>query len=111
MDERVLDYPAPLRRLIVSGFILPTRPARSAEAYRTIWWEDGSPLIVITKQIRDLLREEFGLPVEIGMRYGNPSIEYGLSCLFRQSIDTVHLVPMYPHYAMFTYETCVEETR
>ncbi|MBN2501853.1 MAG: ferrochelatase [Anaerolineales bacterium] len=111
MDGRVLDYPAPLRRLIVSGFILPSRPARSAEAYQAIWWDTGSPLIVITDQVKDLLREELNMPVEIGMRYGNPSLENGLRCLLSQGIDTVYLVPMYPHYAMSTYETCVEETR
>lgn len=37
MDGHVLDQPWLLRKLIVSGFILPRRPRRSAEAYRAIW--------------------------------------------------------------------------
>jgi ferrochelatase len=111
MDRRVLDYAAPLRRLIVSGFILPVRPARSAEAYRAIWLEDGSPLVVITERVSKMLQADLGIPVEIGMRYRNPSIEAGLCSLLDQGISSIYLMPMYPHYAMSTNETCVEETR
>ena len=51
MDERVIDKPYFLRLLLVKGLITPTRAAKSAEAYKTIWWKEGSPLIELTKQL------------------------------------------------------------
>jgi ferrochelatase len=52
MDKRVIDYPAFFRNLLVRGIIIPFRAPRSAAAYRTIWTKEGSPLIVLTKQLR-----------------------------------------------------------
>ena len=48
MDERVIDVPLWARNLLVKGIILNTRPKASAKAYQKIWWEEGSPLIVIS---------------------------------------------------------------
>src|ERR1700709_1366600 len=73
MDERVIDKPWLLRALLVKGIIVPFRAPKSAEAYKSIWTEKGSPLIVISKQLRDALKKEVDDPVAIAMRYGNPS--------------------------------------
>src|SRR5690349_10333089 len=73
MDERVIDKPWLLRALLVKGIIVPTRAPKSAEAYKSIWTKDGSPLIVISKQLRDALQMEVEEDVVIAMRYGNPS--------------------------------------
>src|SRR5574338_729410 len=73
MDERVIDKPWLLRALLVKGVIVPFRAPKSAEAYKTIWTEDGSPLIVISKQLGKALKKETEEPVVIAMRYGNPS--------------------------------------
>jgi len=81
MDERVLDTPYLLRRFIVSAFILPKRPKESAEAYRSIWTDAGSPLVVTTLELRDLVQERLDEPVEVAMRYGSPSMTEGLSRL------------------------------
>ena len=51
MDERVIDYPYWLRYLIVRGIILNVRPPKTSEAYKKIWWDEGSPLIVISKRL------------------------------------------------------------
>lgn len=56
MDERVIDYRWIFRALLVRGIILNTRPAKSAEAYKTVWTDEGSPLIVITEQIQKNFR-------------------------------------------------------
>ncbi len=107
MDSRILDMPYPLRRLIVKRFILPKRPAQSARAYQSIWWEEGSPLIVLTERVRAKLAARLEMPVVKAMRYGQPSVRSGLETLLEQ-IDPggeVILLPMYPHYAMSTYET------
>lgn len=111
MDRHVIDVPYLLRKLIVSGFILPFRPKRSAQAYRSIWSEEGSPLIVISRRVHRLLAERIETPAELAMRYGNPSIEAGLVSLVNGSprIATVRVVPLYPHYAMSTVQSTVAE--
>src|SRR5947209_6213462 len=73
MDERVIDKPWLLRALLVKGIIVPFRAPKSAEAYKSIWTEKGSPLIVISKQLRNALKKEVEEPVVIAMRYGSPS--------------------------------------
>jgi protoporphyrin/coproporphyrin ferrochelatase len=111
MDERVLDMPYPLRRLVVSGFILPFRPQKSAAAYRSIWWDEGSPLIVITTRLQLELQARLELPIAMGMRYGSPSIAEGLQELKKRGARRILVIPLYPHYALSTYETVVVETR
>ena len=49
MDERVIDIPYLPRFLLINGIIVPFRAYKSAAAYKTIWTEDGSPLIVLTR--------------------------------------------------------------
>ncbi|HID35251.1 MAG TPA: ferrochelatase [Anaerolineae bacterium] len=112
MDPRIIDMPYPLRWLIVKRFILPKRPAQSAHAYQTIWWEEGSPLIVLTDRVRAKLEARLDMPVTLGMRYGNPSVRAGLEALLAQMDPggEVILLPMYPHYAMSTYETLALKT-
>ncbi len=107
MDERVIDVNPVLRNIIVRGIILNTRPKRSAKAYAKIWWEEGSPLIIISNRFAQKVREKVTLPVALGMRYGSGNIREGLQELADQDVDEVLLVPLYPHYAMSSYETVV----
>jgi protoporphyrin/coproporphyrin ferrochelatase len=107
MDERVIDAPKWLRALLVRGIILQTRPKKSAKAYAKIWWEEGSPLIVISERFTQKLRTKTQLPVALGMRYGSMSIKKALKELVEQGVDEVLLMPLYPHYAMSSYETVV----
>lgn len=109
MDEKVIDYRWFFRSLLVQGIILRTRPAKSAEAYKTVWTEQGSPLIVITKQIQQKLQKVVDVPVEIGMRYAEPSIETGIRRLTEQGVTEIVLFPLYPQYAMSTTETVVDK--
>ena len=107
MDERVIDVPKWLRTILVRGIILQTRPKRSAKAYQKIWWEEGSPLIVISERFRNKVKEQVSMPVALGMRYGSLSIEKALRELESAGVTEVLLVPLYPHYAMSSYETVV----
>ncbi len=107
MDPRVIDSPWLVRRFVVSAFILPTRPKKVAEAYRSVWTPEGSPLVVISKQVERLLRDKLDVPVSLGMTYGNPSIESALRDLLSRGVSEVFLVPMFPHYAMATFEAVV----
>src|SRR5205085_8880210 len=110
MDERVIDKPWLIRALLVKGIIVPFRAPKSAEAYKSIWTKEGSPLIVISKQLCEALDKEVEEPVAIAMRYGNPSPNAAFDELLEKNpdLEEVILVPMYPHYAMSSYETAVE---
>jgi len=109
MDKRVIDIPYLMRLLLVRGIIVPFRAPKSAAAYRSIWTDEGSPLIVLTIQLQKQLQQMIGDPVEIAMRYGNPSPADAFDSLQKQvqGLEEVILVPMYPHYAMSSYETAV----
>jgi ferrochelatase len=110
MDRRVIDYPWLFRKILVGGIIVPFRAAKSAEAYKTIWTKDGSPLIVLTRELQTALQPLVDAPVEIAMRYGNPTVEEAYRRLLERmpQLDEVIAIPLYPHYAMASYETAVE---
>lgn len=110
-DPRVVDLPWPIRKAILNLVILPFRPSESAEAYEKIWEPEGSPLIVTTEHVADDLRERIDMPLEIGMRYQNPSIQSGVDKLRDRGVDHIFLIPLYPHYAMSSYETVVARTQ
>ena len=84
MDGRVLDAPKPIRWFVVNCLILPTRPKQSAEAYESIWAEDGSPLIITSREQQTALAATIEPPVSLGMRYGSPSTESALRELLDQ---------------------------
>lgn len=111
MDPRVLDAPWVARFLIVHGRILPFQPSKSARAYRSIWLPDGSPLISISERVRRRLERRLAIPVALGMRYRHPSIETALARLTDSGVTDCLLVPLFPHYAMSSYETAVREVR
>ena len=105
MDERVIDVPLWARTLLVKGIILNTRPKASAEAYKKIWWEDGSPLIVISERLQKKIKKQVDIPVALAMRYGSMTIKKGLQELVNKGVDEVLLFPLYPQFAMATTET------
>ncbi len=107
-DPGVINLPAPLRWLLLNAVILPFRPARSAHAYRQIWTEHGSPLMLHTNaQAVALQRELPGYVVRVGMRYGNPSLRAALESLNNAGVTQVLLVPMFPQYAGATVGSVV----
>jgi len=107
MDGRVLDAPWPIRFCVVNFAILPSRPKESAHAYKMIWTKEGSPLVVTSRNVQKKLRERVSVPVELAMRYQNPSIESSIQKLAGQRVTETLLIPMFPHYAMSSYETAV----
>lgn len=105
MDERVIDIPLVARTALVKGIILKTRPKASAEAYKKIWWEEGSPLIVISERVQKKVQNLVDVPVALAMRYGSMTIKKGLQELVDQGVEEVLLFPLYPQFAMATTET------
>ena len=106
-DGRVLDVNPLLRAIVLNLFILPFRPRKSAAAYATIWTEAGSPLIVTSRKQRDLLAAKLDVPVHLAMRYGQPSVPDVMKKIVADGTEELFLVPLYPHYAMSSYETAV----
>ena len=112
MDPYVIQLPRLLRRLIVGLFVLPFRPKASAHAYQSVWWEDGSPLIVLSQRLLEAVKKNTDVPVALAMRYGSPGIEAQLLRLAKQAdIEEILLIPLYPHYADSTVKTSVEEAK
>lgn len=111
MDPYVIDLPWPVRRLLVS-LILIKRPEQSAHAYASIWWEEGSPLVVLSRRLQQVMSAQWQQgPVELAMRYGEPSIESALLKLTAQGLRKITLAPLYPQFADSTVTTVVEEAR
>lgn len=110
MDERVIDIPKLPRALLVKGIIVPFRAPSSAKAYRSIWTKEGSPLITLTYQLQKALQQSTEYPIEVCMRYGNPTPESTFQNIQEKYpfVEEVILFPLYPHYAMSSYETAVE---
>ena len=111
MDGRVLDVNWLLRFCIVNFAILPSRPKHSAEAYQKIWTPAGSPLVVTSRNVQAQLQQRVPVPVELAMRYQHPSIPQAVHNLAQKGVDEVMLIPLFPHYAMSSFETAVERVK
>jgi ferrochelatase len=111
MDPRVLDVNWLVRFAVVHFAILPTRPKQSAHAYQAIWTREGSPLVVISQNVRKQLQARVRIPVELAMRYQNPTIESAVANLMKQGVNEILLIPLFPHYAMSSFETAVERVK
>ncbi|MDX1685538.1 MAG: ferrochelatase [Saprospiraceae bacterium] len=111
MDEHVIDLPYFWRSLIVRGIILNVRPKKSAEAYKSIWWDDGSPLIVLSEKLAKKVNDKSSDPVYLAMRYAEPSIAGTLQKIKQEQpdLDALYVIPLYPHFAMSSYETVVDK--
>src|SRR5690606_6334197 len=85
-------------------------PAQSAHAYASIWWPEGSPLVVLSQRLADAVRPHWTEgPVALAMRYGELSIERALVGLAKQGIKQVTFAPLYPQFADSTTTTAIGE--
>jgi len=114
-DRRVIEIPRALWLPILHGFVLNTRPKKSARKYASIWSSEGSPLKVHTERQARLLRGYFGLQVrmpltvDFAMRYGEPSIPGTLARLKSEGCERVLVLPMYPQYAASTTASALDQ--
>ena len=120
-DPRVIEMPRPLWWLILHGVILRIRPRRSAAAYKTVWIDEGSPLLIISRRqaeaLQASLEESINGPVTVAlaMRYGNPSIGHGLAQLRQANCGRILVLPLYPQYSATTtaavFDAVVDELK
>lgn len=105
MDRRVVEIPRLVWWLILNGIILLIRPKKSAEKYAQVWMKEGSPLMVHAQKQTQLLRDHLSqtikspFAVELGMSYGNPSMQSAIEKLKAQHCNKILVFPLYPQYA------------
>ena len=105
-DRRVIELPAIAWKPILHGFILRTRPRKSAEAYNQVWTNEGSPLRVIAHRQADALRKRLpGITVHYAMRYGNPGIAAALDNMMAEGCTRILAAALYPQYCAATTAT------
>lgn len=112
-DPRVIEVPQPIWQLILQGPILTFRPSKSGRAYKKIWTEEGSPLLVYTKRQAEALNQRMGsdrLIVDFAMNYGNPSIASKVAALKAEGCDRICIVPLYPQYSATTTASVCDRT-
>jgi ferrochelatase len=114
-DPRVVEIPRLVWLPILYTLVLPRRPAVTAKLYATVWTEEGSPLLVFSKKQQVAVQHEMQtrfkgkVIVELGMRYGEPSIELALENLKRQGMRRLLVLPLYPQYSATTTATTYDE--
>lgn len=112
-DPRVIEIPQWIWQVILRGFILTRRPQALAPRYEEIWLEQGSPLMVWSQAQAQGVQQQLtasgiSAHVELGMRYGNPSIASAMDKLRVAGCERILVVPMYPQYAASTTATAVD---
>ena len=113
-DPRVIELPKILWQILLKLVILQIRPSKSAEAYKQIWTDKGSPLLEIANKQLNKIQSSFSsknenIVFEVGMRYGNPSIPDALSKLQKKQIRRLLVLPMYPQYCAATTGSTFDE--
>ena len=108
-DPRVIDLPKFMRYILVNGIIIPFRYKKSAHAYQQIWMNNGSPLLINSEKLVQAIKHELGteITVELGMRYGNPSIESAIAKL--KNCQKIIAIPLFPQYSSAATGSAVEE--
>ncbi len=114
-DPYVIDIAAPLRWLLVNVLIVPRRQHASAKLYKKVWTPEGSPLLVFsrehTKKVRQICAATFGdsVVVELGMRYGNPSLDHAIATLMAHGVKSIKVLPLYPQFSLAATQTAIDK--
>jgi protoporphyrin/coproporphyrin ferrochelatase len=103
-DPRVVETPRAIWLPILYGFILTLRPLKLAHAYRSVWTEQGSPLLVHGRAQATALQARLGdeVVVRLAMRYGNPSVAAAFAEFDALNVRRLFVLPLYPQYSATT---------
>ncbi|AYG00122.1 ferrochelatase [Lactococcus allomyrinae] len=111
-DPLVIQKPRWFWLPILNGIILKVRPAKSAEMYKQIWSENGSPLMnhtsAQTKQLQEIYPEA---DVRFAMTYGEPRIDKTIKDMQNLGIEDITILPLYPQYSLTTVEPIVQQVK
>lgn len=113
MDKRVIDLPFFLRSILVKLIIVPFRSRKTSELYKNIWGKKSSPLLELTQALAGALNKGLKPAIKTywAMRYGQPSIPAVLKEMEKDQCENIILLPLFPHYAMSTFESVVEKVK
>lgn len=106
-DPRIIGLAAPLRHALVRGIIAPLRAKKSIKKYERIWTDEGPLLRLYSHRLANRMETLSGIPVRCAMRYEHKTTEIILRELVSMGKREIILVPLFPHYAMSSYETAV----
>ncbi len=104
-DQRVIEIPKLLWKIILYGFVLPFRPKHVTEAYAKVWSKDSPMREILFSQAESLRQQltskyaEFDLNIVPAMTYGNPGINQVLIDASLQQYDHIILLPLFPQYS------------
>lgn len=108
-DKYLITGSSLKRKFLVNYIIIPARLSKSTAAYKSVWTEEGSPLKTGMINVAESLSQTINMPVNIAMRYGNPSIEAAFREFQEKEINNIIIIPFYPHFTLSTYVTMEEE--
>ncbi|MHC0465730.1 ferrochelatase [Kosakonia cowanii] len=109
-DRRVVDTPRLLWWPLLRGVILPIRSPRVAKLYKSVWMEEGSPLMVYSRRQEKALAARLpDVPVALGMSYGSPSLESAVEALMAQGVEHIVVLTLYPQYSCSTVAAVWDE--
>ncbi|MEJ5263609.1 MAG: ferrochelatase, partial [Ignavibacterium sp.] len=110
-DPRVIDIPAALRFFLVNFIIVPFRAPKSAEVYKMLWTDKGSPILLHGESVKEKLQKELGeeFDVELAMRYQNPSLDDILARMRVKNYKKIIVIPLFPQYASATSGSVIEK--
>lgn len=112
-DRAIISMPPILWQPILRLFILPSRPRKTIPRYESIWTLQGSPFLLTSESQRDKLASEFAArridaDVQLGMRYGNPSVLRAITALREGGCSRLVVLPLFPQWARVTTQTCLD---
>ncbi len=113
-DPLVIDINATLRWMLVNFIIAPFRSRKSSQAYKKVWTEEGSPLLVYSEKFVDKINlhlQGTNTQAFLCMRYGKPSMEEVFKEVGEGGFDQVTLFPLYPQYALSSTQTVMNKAR
>lgn len=109
-DRRVVDTPRLLWWPLLRGVILPIRSPRVAKLYKSVWMEEGSPLMVYSRRQEKALAARLpDVPVALGMSYGSPSLESAVEALMARGVEHIVVLTLYPQYSCSTVAAVWDE--
>ncbi|MDO4771204.1 ferrochelatase [Porphyromonas sp.] len=110
-DSRIIGLAPPLRHLLVRGLIAPLRAKSSIKKYQRIWSDEGPLLRVYSHRLSQKMEALSGITVRCAMRYERDSVRTALAELHALGKTEVILLPLFPHYAISSFETAVIHVR
>ena len=110
-DPRVVETNRVLWAFVLNVMILPFRSGKSAALYRNIWTDEGSPLLIHGRRLRDELSRRLGEEsvVVLGMRYGSPSLDDALDEFQTRGCEEIVVLSLFPQYSNTTTGSVVAE--